>query len=99
MFLHLGNNKNILTLGYLGDGEKNVGAVIDAVMMIANQPCALAISCGNQGYTKQTIDKSLTFNLSVLAKDVSPDIIANFGFFSSSERKKWNFVKYHNYIL
>ncbi len=79
------------------DGEKNVGAVIDAVMMIANQPCALAISCGNQGYTKQTIDKSLNFNLSVLSKDVSPDVIANFGFFSSSERKKWNFVKYHNY--
>lgn len=79
------------------DGKKDVGAIIDAVMMIASQPCALAISCGNQGYTKQAIDKSLSFNLSVLAKDVSPNVIANFGFFSSFERDKWNYVKNNNY--
>lgn len=79
------------------DGKRDVGAIIDAVMMIANQPCALAISCSNQGYTKQSIDKSLNFNLCVLSKDVSPEVIANFGFFSSSERNKWKYVKHHNY--
>ena len=79
------------------DGKKNVGAIIDAVMMTANQPCTLAISCANNGYTKQTIDKTLTFNLSILPKDVSPSIIANFGFFSSKYRDKWNFAK-HQYF-
>ena len=79
------------------DGKKDVGAVIDAVMMVSNQPCALAISCGNQGYTKQTIDKNLKFNLSVLSKDVSPKVIANFGFFSSLERDKWSFVEHHRF--
>lgn len=78
-------------------GKKDVGAVIDAVMMIANQPCALAISCSNQGYTKKIIDETLNFNLSVLPKSISPDIIANFGFFSSSERNKWEFVKHHKF--
>ena len=81
------------------DGKNDVGAIIDAVMMVSNQPCALAISCGNNGYTKQIIDKTLTFNLSVLPKDVSPFIIANFGFFSGKDRDKWSFVqhqKFHN---
>jgi phenylacetate-coenzyme A ligase PaaK-like adenylate-forming protein len=62
-------------------------------MMAANQPCALAISCSNQGYTKQTIDNTIVFNLSVLPKDISPEIIANFGFFSSKDRNKWDYVK------
>ena len=79
------------------DGKNDVGAVIDAVMMASNQPCALAISCSNSGYTKQTIDKTLTFNLSVLPKDVSPDVIANFGFFTSKERNKWDYVKYNKF--
>ena len=61
--------------------KKDVGAIIDAVMMGANKPCTIVISCSNQGYTKQTIDKTSIFNLSILPKNVSPDIIANFGFF------------------
>ena len=32
-----------------------------------------------------------------MAKDVSPNVIANFGFFSSFERDKWNYVKNNNY--
>ncbi len=79
------------------NGKKDIGSIIDAVMMVANQPCALAISCGNQSNTKQAIDKSLNFNLSVLPKNVSPDIIANFGFFSSNEREKWKYTNYHMY--
>ena len=81
------------------DEKKNVGAIIDAVMIASNQPCALAISCSNQGYTKKAIDKTLVFNLSVLPKNIPPSIIANFGFFSSKDRNKWNFVKhqiFHN---
>ena len=79
------------------DGKNDVGAVVDAVMMAANQPCALAISCSNQSYTKQSIDSSLTFNLSILSKDISPEIIANFGFFSSKDRRKWDYVKYQKF--
>ena len=79
------------------DKKNDVGAVIDGVIMAANQPCALAISCSNQGYTKQTIDKTLNFNLSVLPKNISPDIIANFGFFSSKNRNKWRFVKHQKF--
>lgn len=79
------------------DDKKDAGAIIDAVMMASNQPCALAVSCGNQGYTKQVIDKNLCFSLSVLPKDISPFVIANFGFFSSKDRNKWSFVKHHQF--
>ena len=53
------------------DGKKDVGSIIDAVMMVSNQPCALAISCGNQGYTKQAIDKKLKFSNSFRLADNS----------------------------
>ena len=79
------------------DGNNDVGAIIDAVMIVSNQPCALAISCSNHGYTKQCIDNSLRFNISVLPKDISPFVIANFGFFSSKDRDKWAFVKHQQF--
>lgn len=74
------------------DGNRPVGSIVDAVMVAANKPCALAISCNNNSYTKQCIEQSKRLSLSVLPKDVDAFVVANFGFQSSRDTNKWDKV-------
>lgn len=76
------------------DGNKFAGSIVDAVMQVANQPVAIALSCSNTSYTKSCIDKTGEFSLSVLCKDVDPFIVANFGFQTSRLVNKWANVEY-----
>lgn len=76
------------------DGNRPVGCIVDAVMIAANKPCALAISCNNASFTKSCIEQTKELSLSVLPKDVDPFIIANFGFQSSKNIDKWNNTKH-----
>lgn len=70
------------------------GSVVDAVMQVANQPVVIALSCGNNSYTKECIECSDEFSLSVLGKNVDPKIIADFGFQTSRTVNKWEGVEY-----
>lgn len=81
-------------LGAREDGKRLVGSVVDAVMQVANKPLVIALSCNNQSYTKECIEKSNEFSLSVLCKSVDPYVIANFGFQSSRNVDKWDNVDY-----
>ena len=74
------------------DGERDVGSIVDAVMIGANKPCALVLSCNNGSYTKQCIEKTNEFSLSVLPKDIEPSVIAVFGFQSSRDNNKWDLI-------
>ncbi len=76
------------------DGNRNVGSIVDAVMIAANKPAALAISCGNASYTKSCLEKSKEFSISVLPKDIDPFVVANFGFQSSKNINKWDNVEH-----
>lgn len=76
------------------DNQRLVGSVVDAVMQVANKPIVLALSCHNNSFTKETIEKSGEFSLSVIAKDINPFVIANFGFQSSRDVDKWEKVEY-----
>ena len=78
------------------DGDRHVGSIVDAVMIAANKPCALAISCNNQSYTKKCIEETKELSLSVLAKDVAPFVVANFGFQSSKNINKWENVEFED---
>lgn len=71
------------------DGKRPVGSVVDAVMQVANKPLVIAVSCTNTSYTKECIEKTGEFGLSVLCKGVDPFVIANFGFQSSRNVNKW----------
>ena len=90
-----------LTHGVYVVGAKNVdngglcGLTVDAVMQVATTPTIIALSLGNSGYTRTQIEKTGRFSLSVLASDVNPFIIANFGFQSSRNVDKWASVEYH----
>ncbi len=76
------------------DGERPAGSIVDAVMIAANKPCALALSCGNLSFTKSCIEKTKQFSLSVLPKDIDPFVVANFGFQSSKNVNKWDNVEH-----
>ena len=69
------------------------GSIVDGVMQVANKPVVVALSCSNTSYTKECIESSGEFSLSVLCKDVDPFVVANFGFQTSREVNKWDNVK------
>lgn len=77
------------------DGKRPVGSLVDAVMQAASSPWAIAISCGNNSYTKSCIEKTGEFSLSVLSKEVNPFVVANFGFQSSRNVDKWAKAEYY----
>ena len=76
------------------DGNRPVGSIVDAVMIAANKPCALVLSCNNASYTKACVEKRREFSLSVLPKDIDPFVVANFGFQSSKNINKWDCVNF-----
>lgn len=40
------------------DSGRPVGSVVDAVMQVANKPVVIALSCNNQSYTKECIERT-----------------------------------------
>ena len=74
------------------DNGTPVGSLIDAVSQVAHSPDIIIVSCGNNSYTKEVIEKTGELSLSVLGKSVNPFVIANFGFQSSRNVKKWDNV-------
>ena len=77
------------------DGQRYVGSIVDAVMQVASQPVAVALSCTNTSYTKSCIDQTGEFSLSVLCRDVDPFVVANFGFQTSRKVNKWDNVAFY----
>ncbi len=74
------------------DNGHLVGSLIDAVTQVAHGPNIIIISCGNQSYTKEVIEKTNIFSLSILGKSVDPFVLANFGFQSSRNVNKWDVI-------
>ena len=60
------------------DKDRFVGSVVDAVSQVAVGPNMIILSCMNSSYTKQTIEQTGVFSLSVLAKTTDPMVVANF---------------------
>lgn len=81
-------------LGAVDAKGRLVGSTVDAVMQVANKPLVIALSCNNNSYTKECIEQSGVFSLSVMGKTVDPFVVANFGFQSSRIVDKWNNVDY-----
>ncbi len=77
------------------DNGRYVGSLVDAVTQVAHEPVIVVVSCGNQSYTKECIEKTKEFSLSVLCKDVDPFVLGNFGFQSSRNVNKWDNVDFY----
>lgn len=69
--------------------ERDYGATVDAVAQQALHPPIISVSCMNTGATKEAIEKSGKFTLSVLGEKCDPSVIADFGYQSSRKADKW----------
>lgn len=84
-----------ITLGVYLLGAKEyktnryTGCIIDACMQVSLSPMQVAVSCFNGGYTKECIEKTGLFSLSVLPKDTSFKLLSGFGFRTSRDFDKW----------
>ncbi len=83
-------------IGAKDDNGRYVGSCVDAIMQVANKPLVLALSCNNLSYTKEVIEKTHQFSISVIHQNANPYIIADFGFQSSKTIDKWQYVP-HNF--
>ena len=55
----------LYVLGAVDNGNP-VGSLIDAVTQVAHSPNIIIISCGNNSYTKQVVEQTGVFSLSIL---------------------------------
>lgn len=65
------------------------GSLVDAVSQVAVSPDLIVVSCMNTSYTKECIETSGEFSLSVLPQETPPQVVAEFGYQSSREVNKW----------
>jgi|GEM_PF-6499 len=74
---------------------KDAGSVVDAFIQSTSSPVPTVILCSIQAnQTNAAIKQTGEFTVSVLANDVDPFIIGNFGFQSGRDADKWANVKH-----
>ena len=71
------------------DGERDNACIINTAVQVANNPTRLAISCQSENLTKEMIERTGEFNVSVLSEDVSFDTIKHFGMQTGREVNKF----------
>ena len=68
--------------------------IINTFMQVSYAPLRVCICVSKQNYTHDLIKKSKRFNISVLTKNVSFDLIKRFGFQSGRDKNKFENFKY-----
>lgn len=90
-------NKKItrkITLGMYVLTTKNGGCIVDAVSQISSGDNPLiAVSVMKNNYTNELLKNNDLFALSILGKNINPEIIKTFGFNSSRDINKFENTK------
>ena len=69
---------------------KNGGCIVDAVSQISSgENPLISVSVMKKNYTNELLKNNNKFAISILGKDVNPDIIKTFGFNSGREINKF----------
>ena len=71
------------------DSDKDNGCITDATMQVADTPSRIAISVQKGNLTREMIEKTGVFNLSVLTDDVPFETIRHFGMQSGRDTDKF----------
>ncbi len=71
------------------DGDKDSGCIANTAFQVANEPTRLAISVQMENLTREVIEKTGEFNVSVLADTVPFDTIKHFGMQSGRDTDKF----------
>lgn len=68
--------------------DQDNGCIINTCVQVANEPTRIAISCQSENLTKEMIERTGKFNVSVLTDDVPFDTIKHFGMQTGREVNK-----------
>ena len=83
--------------------DQDNGCIINTCVQVANEPTRIAISCQSENLTKEMIERTGVFNVSVLTEDVPFETIRHFGMQTGREVRKldsWKDAKRsHNGLL
>ena len=75
--------------------EKDNGCIINTLQQVTSNPTRISITVNKDNYTTKMIEQTGEFNVSILDKTVTFDLIKNFGFASGKEVNKFeNFKDY-----
>ncbi len=77
--------------------EKDNGCIINTLQQVTSTPTKISITVNKDNYTTKMIEKTKVFNVSILDKSVSFDLIKNFGFASGKDVNK--FENFNDYKL
>ena len=72
------------------DGAKDNGMINNTFMQITNEPYEVVVAVNKANYTRELIQKTKAFNVSVLSEDVRFDVIKRFGFQSGRTADKFD---------
>ncbi len=75
------------------DQEKDNGCIINTAFQVGGEPFKIAISCQKGNLTREMIEKTGQFNLSVLTKAVPFETIRHFGMQTGREVDKFAELK------
>ena len=75
------------------DDEKDNGCIVNTAFQVANEPTKIAISCQIGNLTREIIEKTGTFNLSVLTDDLPFETVQHFGMQSGRDVEKFEDFK------
>ena len=68
--------------------DQDNGCIINTCVQVASDPTRLAISCQSENLTREMIERTGVFNVSVLTEDVPFDTIKHFGMQTGREVNK-----------
>lgn len=69
-------------------GERDNGCIVNTAVQVASEPARIAVSCQMGNLTREIIEKSGKFNVSVLTEDVPFETIRHFGMQSGRDSDK-----------
>lgn len=75
------------------DKDTDNGCIINTAFQVANDPTKIAISCQKENLTREIIEKTGEFNLSVLTEEVPFEVIRHFGMQSGRDVNKFEECK------
>lgn len=71
------------------DGGKDNACIINTAIQVTDTPLQICVAVNKQNYTLEMIQKSGSFNISVLSEDAPFDIFKRFGFSSGRDTEKF----------
>lgn len=69
--------------------DKDNGCIANTAFQVASDPTKIAISMQKENYTREIIEKTGKFNVSVLTEDVPFEVIKHFGMQTGRETDKF----------